>query len=143
MSDQKVVIHKVDEPSVPIKSMPKNMPEDPVSIPKLEAGKRHKTLKTYPKGILKTAKVKIKPIVDPARPPPLKKFMKKHTIRLLTEKGVSHKKKTIKKKLSAMSDEKVKQIAETAGLLKSKHTPPSIVRQIVEGGMLAGFVSFN
>ena len=65
------------------------------------AGKR-KSLKTYPRGILKTAKNKaimLKPVSDPAKSPPIKKSMKKHTIRILTDKGIRHHRKTIKHKM--------------------------------------------
>jgi hypothetical protein len=131
--DTKVVkIHKMDEEKMPVKE---------VEDPKLEGGKkRTKSLKTFPRGILKTAKVKIKPVSDPAKHPPLKKFMKKHTIRLLTDSGVQHRRKTIKHKIDKMSDSKVKELVVKAGLSKG-NGPPSLLRQILEGGMLSGFVS--
>lgn len=117
------------------------MPVKEVEDPKLEGGKkRKKSLKTFPRGILKTAKVKIKPVSDPAKHPPLKKFMKKHTIRLLTDSGVQHRRKTIKHKIDKMPDSKVKELVVKAGLSKG-NGPPSLLRQILEGGMLSGFVS--
>ena len=117
------------------------MPVKEVEDPKLEGGKkRTKSLKTFPRGILKTAKVKIKPVSDPAKHPPLKKFMKKHTIRLLTDSGVQHRRKTIKHKIDKMPDSKVKELVVKAGLSKG-NGPPSLLRQILEGGMLSGFVS--
>lgn len=131
MSGLKIV--KVDDmPPV----VPKNTPVKPVEDPKLVmGGKKHKTLKTFPRGILKTAK--IKPVKNPARAPPLKK----HTIRLLTDKGIHHRRKTIKKKLSKLSDQKVKDMAMKSGLIKNSQMPVAMVREIVEGGMIAGFVS--
>ena len=106
------------------------------------AGKR-KSLKTFPRGILKTSRSKfhLKPTSDPAKPPPLKKTMKKHTIRLLTDKGARQHRKTIKQRVSKMSDEKVKKLVAGAGLLKNPTTPVSVMREMLEGGMVAGFLS--
>lgn len=105
----------------------------------VEGGKKkRKTQKTYPRGILKTAK--IKPVSDPAKHPPLKKGSKRHTIRLLTDSGIAHRRKTIKHKVSKMSDEKVKELAVKSGLSKGK-APPHLLREMVEGGMMAGFIS--
>jgi hypothetical protein len=131
MADQqKYKIIKVDE--TPIKEF-----EDP----KLEGGKKKKKLiKTFPRGILRTSKSKIKPTGDPARHPALKKTMKKHTIRLLTESGVSHRRKTIKQKVDKMSDQKVKETVIKSGLSKG-NGPITLLRQILEGGMLSGFIS--
>ena len=129
--DTKVVkIHKMDD--IPVKE---------VADPKLEGGKKKsKSLKTFPRGILKTVKSKIKPVSDPAKHPPLKKFMKKHTIRLLTDSGVSQRRKTIKQKVAKMPDSKVKELVVKTGLSKG-NGPPALLRQILEGGMLSGFVS--
>lgn len=112
-----------------------------VSVPK----KGGKSMKTFPRGVLKTAKQKhsIKPVVDPAKPPPLKKAMKRHTIRLITDKGLRQHKKTLKKKIAKMSNEKVKELVSKHGLLKNPNTPPSIMREMLEGGAMAGFVSLN
>jgi hypothetical protein len=101
-------------------------------------GKKHKTLKTFPRGILKTSK--IKPVSDPAKHPPMKKGSKKHTIRLLSDSDVSRRRKTIKKKISKMSDSKVREVAVKSGLSKG-NAPPKLLREIVEGGMIAGFIS--
>jgi hypothetical protein len=126
-------IVKMDEDSTPIK--------EPVKGPST-AGTR-KTLKTYPRGILKTAKSKfnLKATSDPAKAPPMKKSMKKHTIRLLTDKGVRHHRKTIKQRVSNMSDDKVKKLVSSAGLLKNATTPVGVMREMLEGGMVAGFIS--
>lgn len=109
-----------------------------VSDYKQVAGKKRKTLKTFPRGILKTAK--IKPVSDPAKHPPIKKGSKKHTIRLLSETTVANRRKTIKKKVSKMSDAKVREVAMKAGLSKGT-APTPILREMVEGGMIAGFIS--
>lgn len=105
---------------------------------RVEGGKRRKSIKTYPRGILKTAK--IKPVTDPAKHPPLKKGSRKHTIRLLSESTVSHRRKTIKKKVSKMSDSKVRDIAVKSGL-SNGGAPSKLLREMVEGGMIAGFIS--
>lgn len=112
-----------------------------VSVPK----RGGKSMKTFPRGVLKTAKQKhsIKPVSDPAKPPPLKKSMSKHTIRLITDKGLRKHKKTLKKKIAKMSNEKVKELVSKHGLLKNPNTPPSIMREMLEGGAMAGFVSLN
>lgn len=114
----------------------------PVEKSEPTAGKR-KSLKTFPRGILKTSKAKfrLKPTGDPSKPPPLKKTMKKHTIRLITDKGVRQHRKTIKHRVAKMSDEKVKKLVAGAGLLKNPTTPVSVMREMLEGGMVAGFIS--
>lgn len=109
------------------------------STPK--SGGKVTTHKTIPRGILKTAKVR--PVSDPAKAPPVKKSMKKHTIRLLTEKGSKRHRKTLRQKIRKMSDEKIKQIATKGGLLKNPDTPVSMLRQMVEGGAVAGFLSLD
>lgn len=137
MDTRVVKINKMDEPEV----VPKHYPIKPVEMPSLTGGKKQrKTLKTFPRGILKTSKVKIKPVSDPAKHPPIRKGMKRHTVRLLTDLGVSQRRKTIKQKISRMSDDKVRHIAMSAGLSKG-NAPPALLREIVEGGMVAGFVS--
>ena len=112
----------------------------PPPTPKKGGGK---SMRTFPRGVLKTAKHKIKPVSDPAKAPPLKKSMKKHTIRLITDKGLRRHKKTLRKKIAKMSDEKVRELVSKHGLLKNPKTPPSIMREMLEGGAMAGFVSLN
>jgi hypothetical protein len=131
MEEQKFVIRKIDEEM-------KSTPIKPVENPKLSGGKKRKTLKTFPKGILKTAK--IKPVADPAKHPPVKKGSKRHTIRLLTDLDVSRHRKTIKKKISRMSDHRIRDLAVKTGLSKG-NAPTKLLREIVEGGMIAGFIS--
>lgn len=111
---------------------------EPTSILPPIAGKR-KTLKTFPRGILKTAKIRA--VADPAKAPPLRKSMKKHTIRLITEKGNRHRRRTIKKRVSKLSDESVKSLVIKSGLLKNTNTPVPLMREMLEGGMVAGFIS--
>jgi len=66
--------------------------------------------------------------------------MKKHTIRLLTDSGVSARRKTIKKKVDKMSDEAVRRKAVSAGISSGKG-PIELIRKNVEGGMFSGFIS--
>ena len=130
----------MDEKVIKITKMDDSPSKSPPELAKTDGGKKKKSVKTYPRGIMKTAKVKIKPVSDPAKHPPLKKFMKKHTIRLLTDSGIHHRRKTIKRKIDKMSDSKVKEMVIKAGLSKGSG-PPYLLRQILEGGMLSGFVS--
>lgn len=108
------------------------------TTPKSEGKGRRKTMRTFPRGILK-----VKGVKDPAKPPPLKKTAKRQTIQILTDIGAKKHRKTIRKKLSNMSNDKVKQIADKHGLLKGRGTPPALVRDMVEGGAIAGFISLD
>jgi hypothetical protein len=103
--------------------------------------KKVKTMKTYPKGVLKHKTIKVKPVADPAKPPPLKKNMRKHTIRLITDKGENRHRKTIKRKISSMSDKEVDELIVKHKLLKNANTPAKLKREMLKGAMLAGFIS--
>ena len=132
MSD-KVIITKVgmDTPSTPKK----------VEAPKpLLKGSSKKSMKTYPRGVLRKT-MKVKPVSDPAKPPPFKKSARKHTIRLFTDKGEHKRRKTIKKRIAKMSDTKVDDLIRKHNLLKNSETPPRIKREMLSGAMLAGFIS--
>jgi hypothetical protein len=61
----------------------------------------------------------------------------------MTDKGVRRHRKTLRKTISKMSDEKVKHLVTKYGLLKNKDTPVSVMREMLEGGAIAGFVSLN
>ena len=116
-----------------------------VTPPKLissqSAGNKQKTLKTFPRGIMKTVS-KIKPNANPTKRPTLKKTMKKHTIRLITEESGDQRRKTIRRKLDKLNPQKIREIAVKNGLSSGK-APIGILRQIVEGGMTLGFISPN
>jgi hypothetical protein len=56
------------------------------SKPILKAAGKKKSMKTFPRGVLKRT-FKVRPVSDPAKPPPFKKLSRKHTIRLFTDKG--------------------------------------------------------
>lgn len=98
-------------------------------------GTARKTQRTYPRGILK--------VKDPAKAPPMRKATKKQTIQIVTDKGSKKYRKTLKKKLSKMSDAKIRSLVEKNGLLKNKNTPPALMREMVEGGVLSGFISLK
>jgi hypothetical protein len=139
MSD-KIIITKVGsvDPVISVKHPLMPSPTPQVSH---SGGKRQSRHRTFPKSSLKTARVK--PVSDPAKAPPFKKSIRKHTVRLLTEKGMRRHKKTIRRKLSKLSDEKVKHLVMKAGLLKNSNTPPGLMREMLEGGMIAGFISLD
>jgi hypothetical protein len=42
-----------------------------------------------------------------------------------------------------MSDSKIRMIVEKKGLLKNKNTPPALMREMLEGGVLSGFISLK
>lgn len=98
-----------------------------------------KTMKTYPKGVLKTAK--IKPVRDPAKAPPFKKGVRKHSVRVLTEKGIESRRKTIRNKIKSMKDDEVRDRLRRAKVSHNPKTPPHVLRDILEGGMEAGMIS--
>jgi len=120
--DKKIVIQKMDE-------------EKPLVI------KTKKTIKTFPKGIMKKSKMTLKGVKDPAKSPPLKKGMKRHTLRMLTDKGMKKHRRTLKQKIASMSDSKIKEVVQTKGLVRNPKTPASISRQILDNAVSAGFVS--
>jgi hypothetical protein len=127
--ETKVVITKVDSTS-----------SFPASVPAPVGGKkRSKSMKTFPKGVLKKT-LKVKPVADPAKPPPVKKSMRKHTIRLFTDRGEIRRRKTIKRRVSKMTEKQVDEMVKKHNLLKNDSTPPKIKREMLSGAMLAGFI---
>jgi hypothetical protein len=136
----KVTVTKVDQlaEKLPLKEEKKSE-----LIPILKKG--GKTMKTFPRGVLKTGKQKLhlKPVSDPSKSPPLKKTMKKHTIQLMTDKGIRRHRKTLRHQISKLSDQKVKDLVSKHNLLKNPNTPVSIMREMLEGGAIAGFVSLK
>jgi hypothetical protein len=109
---------------------PKLLPPPPAPA----AGRRKTTQRTYPKGILKA-------VADPAKAPPLKRSSTRRTIRLMTEKGIKHRHKTIKRTIKKMSNSRVRELVQRAGLLKSPDTPVPLMRQMLKDGVTAGLVS--
>jgi hypothetical protein len=138
MSDKVIKITKVGADEPVSKPEPNPAPK-PDLKPIMSAGKK-KSMKTFPRGVLKKT-FKIKATPDPAKPPPFKKSSRKHTIRLFTDRGEKRRRKTIKKKISKMSDRKVDELVQKHNLLKNPETPPRIKREMLSGAMLAGFIS--
>jgi hypothetical protein len=109
--------------------------------PTVKHASRSVTHKSSGKSILKTSKIVA--ASNPSKSPPTKKSMRKHTIRILTDKGYRRHRKTLRKKISKMPDHKVRQLAEKNGLLKNPNTPTPVLRQMVESGVTAGFLSLG
>ena len=97
---------------------------------------RKKSMKTFPRGVLK--KHTIKAVRDPAKAPPLRKH--KGTLRILTEKGASQRRKQIKHTIRNMSDYKVRETLRKGGLPVNESTPTALARDILEGGVEAGMI---
>ena len=131
----KIVKVGADEPKQSV-----TVPTVPKPAPVVKTAGKKKSMKTFPRGVLKKT-LKVKPVSDPAKPPPFKKSSRKHTIRLFTDKGETRHRKTIKKRIAKMSDSKVDELVKKHNLLKNPETPPRIKREMLSGAMLAGFIS--
>ena len=110
------------------------------TIKQVKAGRHspgHKTQKSI-KGILK-----IRGVSDPAKAPPMKRAMKKHTLRILSDKGMMKHKKTLKKRISKMKDSELNKVLENSNLKLNASTPRGIRDKIVENAVSAGFVSLD
>ena len=103
--------------------------------------KRAKTMKTFPRGVLRSKTAKIIGVSDPAKTPPVKRSMRKHTIRLFTPLGEKRRQKTVKKRVSKMSDKQVTSLINKHNLLMNSTTPSRVKREMLAGAMLAGFIS--
>ena len=131
------------------------MPEPPIKIVKVgglaspppappKGGRSKvvkKTMRTYPRGVLKKAgSLKgLEAVRDPAKPPPIAAG-RKSTLRILTEKGISRRRETIHKKVKTMPIGAVRETLRRSGLPISDKTPPHIAKEILEGGMEAGMI---
>lgn len=127
------------------------MPDAPIKIVKVgdsapppppkKAVVKRKTMRTYPRGVLKkTGGVKgMEAVRDPAKPPPLAAG-RKSTLRILTETGAKKRRETIHKKVKAMPIGAVRETLRRSGLPISDKTPPHIAKEILEGGMEAGMI---
>lgn len=132
-----------------------NMPKDtsPVKIVKIgqtappapKAGAtRRKSMRTYPRGVLKKKPVggaTIKAVHDPAKSPPVKRG--KGTLRILTEKGASHRRAAIKHTVRNMPDHKVRDVLRKHGMPVGDKTPSALAKEILEGGVEAGMIVVN
>lgn len=99
-------------------------------------------MKTFPKGILKKT-AKIKPVRDPAKAPPTKKGVRKHTVRVLTEKGAELRRKTIRQKIHKLKEEEVRAKLQKAGVSHNPKTPLPVLQDMLEGGVEAGMISLK
>ena len=108
----------------------------PTPVPSPKTAGRKKSMKTFPKGILK--KHTIKAVRDPARAPPMKKS--KGTLRILTEKGIHARRQRIKKTVRTMPEHKVRETLKKAGMSLNPNTPPDLAKEILESGMEAGMI---
>ena len=134
MSGSAVKIVKMDGPA-PV----------PTAAPKSAAKTRKQHAHGKPKfGILKGGKTarngpRFKAVKDPAKSPPVKQ-QSKATLRILTEKGLTRRRKTIKKLVDDMPISTLKGTLKKSGLPISDKTPESLVREIAAGGMEAGMI---
>lgn len=113
--------------------------QEPPAVEKPEPPKiagRKKSMKTFPKGVLK--KHTIKAVRDPAKAPPMKS--RKGTLRILTEKGAAKKRQQIKHTVRNMSDFKVRETLRKAGMPVNPATPAPLAKEILEGGVEAGMI---
>ena len=126
----KYMIHKVGQ-SPQVQTSDVERPE-PVKM----AG-RKKSMKTFPRGVLKRGGT-IKAVRDPAKAPPMKN--RKGTLRILTEKGAAKKRQQIKHTVRNMSDYKVRETLRKAGMPVNPATPAPLAKEILEGGVEAGMI---
>ena len=95
-------------------------------------------------GILKhgrtaRSKPRFEAVRDPAKSPPVRKS----TLRILTEKGVKSRLKSIRTTVRNMPDQKVRAVLKAAGIPLGEKTPAPLAREILEGGMEAGMIVAN
>ena len=129
-------------PKLPPLPEPPILPPNPPPAAARPRARKQKTMKTFPKGILKKT-AKIAPVRDPAKPPPVKKGVRKHTVRVLTDKGVESRRKTIRSKIRKLKDEDVRAKLQKAGVSHNPKTPPHVLRDMLEGGVEAGMISLH
>jgi hypothetical protein len=100
-----------------------------------------KTMRTYPRGVLKKGgKIAgMKAVADPAKPPPMRPG-RSSTLRILTESGAKRRRETIHKKVKSMGDAEIRKTLRRSGLNVSDKTPSHIAKEILEGGLEAGMI---
>uniref|UniRef100_A0A6C0AKN0 Uncharacterized protein n=1 Tax=viral metagenome TaxID=1070528 RepID=A0A6C0AKN0_9ZZZZ len=101
-----------------------------------DAPKTPRTMRTYPRGIRKTAR-KIEPVRDPAKSPPFKPG----TLRILTRKGETLKRKKVQGTLKNLSDRQIHEKLRKSNLSVSEKAPRELLMSILEGGTEAGMIS--
>jgi hypothetical protein len=115
-------------------------PPTPTERKKTVAG-RKRSMRTFPKGILKgTARVKVKPVRDPAKPPPLKAG---RTLRILTDKGAENRRERIRKTVRNIPDNVLRHKLRKGGVKISDKAPKKLVEEIATSAQEAGMVSLG
>jgi hypothetical protein len=100
-------------------------------------------MRTFPQGILKrggTARAKVKPVRDPAKPPPLKAG---RTLRILTDKGAENRRERIRKTIRSMPDNVLRHKLRKGGVKISDKAPKKLVEEIATSAQEAGMVSLG
>lgn len=117
----------------------------PEEEPKKVAGKKPKpSLHKKPKfGILKGGKTarnkpRFEGVKDPAKAPPSKKSK---TLRILTDKGLTLRRKRIAEEVSKTPISKIRQTLRAKGMPIKDSTPDKLVRKIYEDAQEAGMIS--
>lgn len=129
-----IKVVRVDDTAPP--DMKKEEPVKPVT-----AGKRvHKKPKF---GVLKGGKTarnkpRFEPVRDPAKAPPSKKSK---TLRILTDKGLTLRRKRIAEQVSKTPISKIRHTLRGHGLPIKDSTPDKLVRKIYEDAQEAGMIS--
>lgn len=99
-------------------------------------------MRTFPRGVLKKGGGSgVVPVKDPAKSPPARKDIRKHTVRMLTDKGADARRKTIRQRVRAMKDDEVRSALQKAGVSHNPRTPAPVLREMLEGGVEAGMIS--
>lgn len=138
----KIIKAGASAPSPPLLPPPAPMLAAAPPPPAAARPRKQKTMKTFPRGILKKT-AKVKPVRDPTKPPPFKKGVRKHTVRVLTEKGTEHRRSTIRQKIRALKDDEIRTKLQRAGVAHNPKTPPVVLRDMLESGAEAGMISLE
>ena len=115
-------------------------PSQPKKVAAAPPTRKHK----HPKfGVLKGGKTartapRFKAVRDPAKSPPVK--ASPSTLRILTEKGLTRRRKVIKKLVESTPVTTLRSTLKRSGLPISDKTPDHLVREIAAGGMEAGML---
>jgi hypothetical protein len=113
--------------------------EKKVVITKIDHKPAHKETKPVKSILKKTSK--IRGVRDPAKSPPLKPGMRKHTLRMFTERGLKKHRKTMKHKIAKMKKSDIDKILAQSDVKLNPDTPPSISKKILNNAISSGFVS--
>jgi hypothetical protein len=113
----------------------------PPPPPTTKTAGRKKSMRTFPRGILRgTARSKVKPVRDPAKPPPVKAG---RTLRIMTDKGAENRRERIRKTIRAMPDNVLRHRLRKGGVKISDKAPKKLVEEIATSAQEAGMVSLG